>query len=99
MSLGAWRARSRLALAVVGVAGVICAAIALAGDLPDAQATGLVGSASTHFAVAASSPAAGFYLETLGAAVLILTAGIGLLFVGPGRGRPRPLKRGPRSGC
>ena len=73
--------------------------IALAGDLPDAQQTGLVGSASTHFAVAASSPAAGFYLETLGAAVLIITAGVGLLLSSSGRpARNRP-HAGLRSGC
>ncbi|HET9104609.1 MAG TPA: hypothetical protein VFN55_14735 [Solirubrobacteraceae bacterium] len=85
MSLGAWRARSRLALAVLGVVGLVAAVIALVGDLPDAQQTGLIGSAATHFAIAASSPAAGFYLETLGAAVLIITAGVGLLLSAPGR--------------
>jgi len=86
LSVGTWRTDSRLGLLALGVVGVAAVLIALLGDLPDAQATGLVRSASSRYAVAASSPAAGFYLETLGAVVLIIAAGAGLL-----------LSAGPRS--
>jgi hypothetical protein len=87
-----WRTRSRLALLATGVLGVVALLNALIGDLPDAQATGLVGSAASNFAIATSRPAIGFYLETLGAVVLMLTAAAGLLWLAPPERRhPRPL--------
>jgi hypothetical protein len=79
LSIGVWRTGSRLGMLALGVVGISTVLIALLADLPDAQATGLVGSPSTRYAVAASSPAAGFYLETLGAVVIIIAAGAGLL--------------------
>lgn len=79
MAIAIWRTGSRMTLLALGMVGVVAILIALLGDLPDAQATGLIGSASTRYAVAASSPAAGLYLETLGAAVLIIAGGAGLL--------------------
>lgn len=88
LSYGAWRARNPLGLVAVGVLGVAALLIGLLGDLPDAQASGLVGSASTRFASASSSPAIGFYLETLGGVVLLVSAGTGLLSA-PSRARPR----------
>ena len=90
LSYGAWRAHNPLALLAIGVLGIVTLLIALLGDLPDAQATGLIGSPSTHFALASSSPAVGFYLETLGGVVLLITAGAGLLLTAPARSRPRP---------
>ena len=91
LSIAVWRTGSRLGLLALGVVGIVVVLIALLGDLPDAQATGLVGSQSTRYAVAASSPAAGFYLETLGAVVLIIVAGTGLLL---SAGRPRSVDGG-----
>jgi hypothetical protein len=79
LSIGVWRTGSRLGMLALGVVGIVTVLIALLGDLPDAQATGLVGSQSTRYAVAASSPATGFYLETLGAVVIVIVAGAGLL--------------------
>jgi hypothetical protein len=70
----------------MGVLGVVALLIALLGDLPDAQASGLVGSAATRFTTASSTPSAGLYLETLGAVVLVISAGAGLLLLpGPAR--------------
>ena len=79
LSISVWRTGSRLGLVALGVVGIVVLLIALLGDLPDAQATGLVASQSRRYAVAASSPAAGFYLETLGAVMLIIVAGAGLM--------------------
>jgi hypothetical protein len=81
LSLEAWRTGSRLALAAIGVLGLVVLGIALLGDLPDAQATGLVGTIATGLKVATSSPSTGLYLETLGSVVLVLTAGVGLLLL------------------
>ena len=74
-----WRSGSRLALVATGVLGVVSLLIALLADLPDARATGLVGSLATGLKVASASPGAGLYLETLGAVVLLITAAAGLL--------------------
>jgi|NGEPerStandDraft_6_1074524.scaffolds.fasta_scaffold63895_1 hypothetical protein len=92
LSVAAWRARNPLALLAIGVLGVAALLIALLGDLPDAQASGLIGNLATRFAVASSTPDAGFYLETLGAVVLLLSAGAGLLL---GPAAPRPARRQP----
>jgi hypothetical protein len=86
LSYSAWQSQSRLALTAMGVLGVVALLIALLGDLPDAQASGLVGSAATRFTTASSTPSVGLYLETLGAVVLVITAGAGLLLLpGPAR--------------
>ncbi len=82
-----WRTRSRLALAAIAVIAIVSLLIALLGDLPDAQATGLVGSTATGLRVASSSPSIGLYLETLGAVVLLITAAAGLLLLEPPEGR------------
>jgi hypothetical protein len=81
LSYSAWQSQSRLALTAMGVLGVVALLIALLGDLPDAQASGLVGSAATRFTTASSTPSVGLYLETLGAVVLVISAGAGLLLV------------------
>ena len=83
----AWAAVStgnRWALvALVGV-GIATLLIALIGDLPDAQASGTVGSLQAGFKSATNQPSAGLYLETLGAIMLIIAGGCGLLLGAPG---------------
>ncbi len=78
LGFGAFRHVSRPALPAIGALGIIALLIALLGDLPDAQATGLVRIAN-RYADASSSPSAGLYMETLGAVVLLITSGLGLL--------------------
>ena len=86
----AWRTRSRSALLGLGAMGIVALLIALLGDLPDAQAKGLVNTAG-HLAIATDKPSTGFYLETLGAVVLLLTA-VGALLLAPS-----PVGRRPRA--
>ncbi len=81
LAYGAWRTGSRLALLATALLGILALLIALLGDLPAVQASGLIGTASTRFASASSSPSTGFYLETLGAVVLLLAAAGGLLLL------------------
>ena len=50
--------------------GIATLLIALLGDLPDAHATGLIGSSASQYVQGAASPSAGLYLETLGAVLL-----------------------------
>jgi hypothetical protein len=93
LAYGAWRERSRPALVAIGALGVITLLIALVGDLPDAQATGLISRAG-HYVNASSTPKAGLYLETLGAAVLLLAAGLGLMLRGSTPRVPTRRRRG-----
>jgi hypothetical protein len=91
----AWRTRSRAALLGLGAMGIVALLIALLGDLPDAQARGLVNTGG-HLAIATDKPSTGFFLETLGAVVLLLTAAGGLLLAPPpARRRPRARSAGP----
>jgi hypothetical protein len=99
LGIGVWRSGARPALLAIGVIGVVAALIALVGDLSDAQATGLAGSAATRYVNASSTPSAGLYMETLGAILLIATSGLGFLMLGAplpsrlrggGRSRPSP---------
>ncbi len=78
MAIVARATGNRLALASIGVLGLVALGIALLGDLPDAHATGLIRQGGTYVQ-ASSSVAVGFYLETLGAVVLLVGAGAGLL--------------------
>jgi hypothetical protein len=89
LAIGVWRERSRIAFTAIGVLGVIALLIALLGDLPDAQATGLIGTSAGHYGIASSSPGPGLYLETLGAVVLVITCVSGFVLIGP----PRPPAR------
>jgi hypothetical protein len=82
LAWGAVVTGSRWALAAVGALGVVALLIALIGDLPDAQASGTVGSALSGFHTATDNPSAGLYLETFGAIVLVIAAGCGLLLSG-----------------
>ena len=98
-SLAARSGRARLAMLAVGILGLVALGIALIGDLPDAQATGLIRHPGTGYVSAAASPAAGFFLETLGGVLLLIAAAAGVLLLPgddriPGAGRrptdPRP---------
>jgi hypothetical protein len=89
LTYGAARHGSRPALLALGLVGVLALVIAIAGDLPDSHASGLLGSSSTHYVNASSSAGVALYLETLGAVVLIVTCGAGFLLAGPPSGRPR----------
>ncbi|MGB9183445.1 MAG: hypothetical protein WCB67_05220 [Solirubrobacteraceae bacterium] len=96
LSLAARGAHSPLVLLALGVLGVAALLIALVGDLPDAQASGLILGPAGRYAIASSSPEVGFYLETLGAVILLIAAGAGLLLTAP-RGTPTPARHA-RSG-
>lgn len=94
LGIAVWRTGSRPALLAVGVIGVVAVLIALVGDLPDAQANGLAGSATSHYVNASSTPSAGLYMETLGAILFIATCGLGFLMLGPpARARPSAAPR------
>jgi hypothetical protein len=90
----AWAATStgnRWALVALLGVGIAALLIALVGDLPDAQATGTIGTVQTGFKSASDKASAGLYLETAGAIVLMIAGGSGLLLGAPGT------MRGPRS--
>jgi hypothetical protein len=90
LTWGATRDGSPPALLAIGLLGVIALLIALIGDLPDAQSSGIVLRGGQYLA-ASSSPSLGLYLETLGAVLLMVTSGAGLLLGGSAarpRGRP-----------
>jgi hypothetical protein len=75
---------NRVALLSVALLGLVALGIALLGDLPDAHAVGLIRQPGGSYVNASSSAAAGLYLETLGAVLLLLSAGAGLLLGGAG---------------
>jgi hypothetical protein len=81
------RAAARAPWAAIAALGLLALLIALIGDLPDSHSAGLVGSATTHFTNAVSTPSAGLYLETLGAVALLIAGGLGVL-LRSGTGRP-----------
>jgi hypothetical protein len=91
LTYGIVRQRSGPALLALGVLGVISIVIALAGDLPDAQASGLVFQAG-HYVEASSSPSIGLYFETLGGVLLLIACVAGILLAGP-PARRRPHRR------
>lgn len=88
LAVGVMRDSSRPALFAIGLLGIVALVIALVADLPDANATGLAGSGVNHFVNASSTPGIGMYLETLGAAVLVITCGVGLMAIGAPALRP-----------
>ncbi len=93
LAVGVFRDGSRPALMAIGLLGIVTLLIALLGDLPDANATGLAGSSRTQFVSASSTPSAGLYLETLGAVVFVITCGVAFMAQGPPaslRGPVRP---------
>jgi hypothetical protein len=88
MAWGAIRGASRPAMVALAVLGVVAAFIALGNDLPDATGTSTLTKAYAY-ASAETTPAIGFYLETLGAALLLIAGGGGLVLSG-GRAQPGP---------
>jgi hypothetical protein len=77
--------RQRLPALAAAMLGVIVLVIVLAVDLPDVTASGV----TTDLEVGDAEPAAGFWVELVGA--VVLTAGAGMLasLLGPLRGRAR----------
>jgi hypothetical protein len=73
------------ALAVLGLAALL---IAVVGDVPDLNETGFIGQV---YEDAAAGPKGGFYLETLGA-ILLLASG-GLMLALPAASAPAPRVR------
>ena len=71
LAFAAAAARSRAAMAAVAVLGLAALLIALIGDAPDVHKTGVFGE---RFEDAKAGPKTGYYLETLGA-VLVLIGG------------------------
>jgi len=86
MALGARRG-ARPAMAALAVIGVVALVIVLAVDLPAARQQGTLAE-SVAYEDARAEPALGFFVETLGA-VLLIGAGGGLLLAG----RPAPASR------
>ena len=87
LAAAVWRSTAptrRIALLAIAVLGVGALVLARVHDLPDAQSQGLV-LLGGNYHVAKASPSAGLYMETLGAVVLIVTGGCGLLMAGPAR--------------
>ncbi len=81
MLYGAGRAGSRPAMAAVGLLGLVALLIALIGDLPDVTKVGTV--VRERYEDAKAEPQAGFYLETLGAVLLLIAGGALLVVSGP----------------
>jgi hypothetical protein len=89
MAYGTTTHGSRPAMTALAVLGLIALVIALAVDLPDATGTNTL---ARTFEDATGSPATGFYLETLGAVLLVVAGVGGLVLTAPGR---RPERRHP----
>ena len=96
LSLGAAMVGSRLALVGLAALALVTLGIVLVGDLPDAQATGTVVSLG-RYQRATASASTGFYLETLGAVLLLVVAGCGLVLTAPPGRPPLPRRRRRRS--
>jgi hypothetical protein len=94
LSLHVWRSGSRLALGAIAVLGAAALVVALVVDLPDAHATGLVGTPATGLTNARAHAAIGLYLETLGGAVLLVVAAGGALLEPTTSGRRRRRRAG-----
>jgi hypothetical protein len=86
LALSARLGTSRLALLAIVALGLVALGIALLGDLPDAQASGIIRHGASYVS-AASHPAIGLYLESFGAVLLLFSGGTGLLLA-PARARP-----------
>jgi hypothetical protein len=89
LPLAYWSTRYGSRAAMTGLAGLglIAVVIAVGFDLSDATGTNTL---ARTFENATGSPAVGFYLETLGAALLIVSGGGGLVLTAPDRGPRRP---------
>jgi hypothetical protein len=72
MVAGALRGARPAAIALA-VLGLVALGIAVLGDVPDLNATGFIGEV---YEDAAAGPSAGFYLETLGGALMLASGAI-----------------------
>jgi hypothetical protein len=90
MLAGALRG-ARPAMAALAVLGLVALLIAVVGDVPDLNETGFIGEVYEN---AAAGPKGGFYLETLGAVLLLASGGLMLALAterpAPRRGAERP---------
>ncbi len=101
LACAVYRYGNRAALAGLIALGIATLLIALLRDLPPTHATGLVGSTATGYTRAISTRSAGLYMETLGAVVLLISGGVGLLMLAGspvGRGAARPSSQSPQLG-
>ena len=80
LAIGAARRRARPALVGLVIIGAAVLVIALAKDLPDTRSTGVYGE---RYDQAAADAGTGFYLETLGAVLLIVSGVGGLILLPP----------------
>jgi hypothetical protein len=79
MAWGAWRGESRPAFVALGLLGLVALFVALVIDRPDTHAVGIY---KVLYTEAKASPQAGFTRELAGGAVLLVSAGVGLLALG-----------------
>jgi hypothetical protein len=89
MAWGAVLGGSRPAAYALTTLGVVALFVVLVQDLPVVNDEGLL---AETYESAKASPQAGFYLESLGAVVL-LAAGVGTLVLRPGAEAPEPGRR------
>jgi hypothetical protein len=87
MIAGALRG-ARPAMVALAVLGLVALLIAVIGDVPDLDETGFIGEV---YEDAAAGPKAGFYLETLGAVLLLVSGGLMLWL--PAASAPAPRVR------
>jgi hypothetical protein len=83
MVAGALRG-ARPAMIALAVLGLVALLIAVVGDVPDLDKTGFIGEV---YEDAAAGPKLGFYLETLGAVLLLAAGGLMLAAERPSRER------------
>src|SRR4051794_29238003 len=84
MVFGAAIGHSRPALAAIALLGLAALLIALIGDAPDIHKTGVFGE---RFEDAQADPKSGYYLETLGAVLVLIGGACGWVLT---RVRPEP---------
>lgn len=85
LAVSAVRGGGRYALSALAALALVSLLIGLVGDLPDAHSSGRLYRTHSGKLIpnASSTPQTGMYLETLGAILLIASAGLGLLFAQP----------------
>jgi hypothetical protein len=79
----------RWALGALALVGVVALLISLVGDLPGAHQSNHLIRFGGKFVLGGSKPSAGMYIETMGAVLLVVAAGLGLLFGEPPASRGR----------
>ena len=92
MAYGATRRGSRPAMAALIAIGMVALVIMLVVDLPDIHKTGDIGQL---YKPASASESSGFYLETLGAFLLLIAGSAGLFLSSPSRRPARPRRERP----